>query len=306
MNVIEQNLFSLLRVGAFDDGNVSIVPMSTWKWNKMAYYAQVHGIWDYVRKGLDNYKADNKLNTPYNFGNRENKTKDISHNNDNSQHQNKLLLKQYRSIIEKERHSIDTSITTLQLLEIIVFNSNELLNKDLNFNGIINLGHFMREKGNAVDYIKLESWLSQLRLTRMAQLEGSVLVSVLGFDADEIPFVNTVEDSALNLAKTTIRSTTLAEEWHFRQSDNGFVVNNSKLFRRNMKRSLHFLNYAPIISISSFFYNFVHSLKLSDPYDREYSDTAHFIAEALAPLVRGPEDLTDSFLDVMSECSGGS
>ncbi|MBR1525869.1 MAG: hypothetical protein IJ640_04325 [Prevotella sp.] len=261
MNVIEQNLFSLLRVGAFDDGNVSIVPMSTWKWNKMAYYAQVHGIWDYVRKGLDNYKADNKLNTPYNFGNRENKTKDISHNNDNSQHQNKLLLKQYRSIIEKERHSIDTSITTLQLLEIIVFNSNELLNKDLNFNGIINLGHFMREKGNAVDYIKLESWLSQLRLTRMAQLEGSVLVSVLGFDADEIPFVNTVEDSALNLAKTTIRSTTLAEEWHFRQSDNGFVVNNSKLFRRNMKRSLHFLNYAPIISISSFFYNFVHSLK---------------------------------------------
>lgn len=91
--------------------------------------------------------------------------------------------------------------------------------------------------------------------------EGSVLVSVLGFDADEIPFVNTVEDSAVNLAKTTIRSTTLAEEWHFRQSDNGFVVNNSKLFRRNMKRSLHFLNYAPIISISSFFYNFVHSLK---------------------------------------------
>lgn len=44
----------------------------------------------------------------------------------------------------------------------------------------------------------------------------------------------------------------------------------------------------------------------SDPYDREYSDTAHFIAEALAPLVRGPEDLTDSFLEVMSECSSGS
>ena len=232
MNVVEQNLFSLLRIGAFEDGNVSIVPMSTWKWNKMAYYAEVHGIWDYVRKGLDNYKTDNKLNTPYNFSNKESKPTANSHEADSNQYQNKLLLKQYRSIIEKERHSIDTSTTTLQLLE-----------------------------GDAVDYIKLESWLSQLRLTRMAQLEGSVLVSVLGFDADEIPFVNTVENSAVNLAETTIRSTTLAEEWHFRQSDNGFVVNNSKLFRRNMKRSLHFLNYAPIISISSFFYNFVHSLK---------------------------------------------
>lgn len=44
----------------------------------------------------------------------------------------------------------------------------------------------------------------------------------------------------------------------------------------------------------------------SDPTDREYSDTAHFVAEALSGLVQSPKDLNKDFLEAVSDFAGGS
>jgi hypothetical protein len=41
----------------------------------------------------------------------------------------------------------------------------------------------------------------------------------------------------------------------------------------------------------------------SDPTDRVYSDTAHFIAEFLADTVKGPESLSSGFLDALGEAT---
>ena len=52
-----------------------------------------------------------------------------------------------------------------------------------------------------------------------------------------------------------------AEEWHFRQSRSGFVTNNSTLLRRNLRRSLRYISYAPIEAISNYFSSFARSLQ---------------------------------------------
>ena len=54
--------------------------------------------------------------------------------------------------------------------------------------------------------------------------------------------------------------TDTAHEWHFKQNAVGFVQNNSSVLRRNVRRSLRYVSYAPIETTSNFFSNFVRSL----------------------------------------------
>ena len=51
------------------------------------------------------------------------------------------------------------------------------------------MGEYLRTRGNKVDFVKLENWLNTLKLSAMAELQGNVLISVFGFEEDEIPFV---------------------------------------------------------------------------------------------------------------------
>ncbi|MBQ2525179.1 MAG: hypothetical protein II541_13340 [Prevotella sp.] len=127
---------------------------------------------------------------------------------------------------------------------------------------ITEIGSFLRTKGDKVDFVKLDNWLSSLHIQRMAQLEGSILISVFGFDEEEIPFVKKVEKSAYPLTIQTLARTEkeTAKEWHFRQSDIGFVHNNSKVLRRNIRRSIRYVDYAPIETISNLLHNFAKSL----------------------------------------------
>jgi hypothetical protein len=77
-----------------------------------------------------------------------------------------------------------------------------------------------------------------------------------------VPFVVTKEKDALRLTIQSISNLAkdTAEEWHFRQSRTGFVQNNSSVLRRNVRRSIHFYNYAPWETASSFVRNLGRSL----------------------------------------------
>ena len=129
--------------------------------------------------------------------------------------------------------------------------------------GIIELGSYLRNKGDKVDFVKLDTWLGKLQLRRMAQLQGSMLMSVFNFEQDELPFVRHVEAAAnkLVLRSVTHSASDTAEEWHFRQLSSGFVQNNSALLRRNLRRSLRYITYAPLETVSNFFNNFARSLQ---------------------------------------------
>lgn len=109
---------------------------------------------------------------------------------------NSFLNRRLTKIQKEEPHVIDTSMETVYLLRLIVSNANAMLSGGISIRGIIQLGQYLRTRGDKVDFVKLDNWLTKLHLQRMAQLEGSVLITFFNFEQDEIPFVKLVERGA--------------------------------------------------------------------------------------------------------------
>lgn len=174
---------------------------------------------------------------------------------------NSFLNRRLTKIQKEEPHVIDTSMETIYLLRLIVSNANAMLSGGISIRGIIQLGLYLRTRGDKVDFVKLDNWLIKLHLQRMAQLEGSVLITFFNFEQDEIPFVKLVERGAYKL---TLRSLYYnikdMEDIKFQQSQVGFVHTTSGSMRKNLRRSMRFFGYAPIESASNFFNGFFRSL----------------------------------------------
>ncbi len=174
---------------------------------------------------------------------------------------NGFLNRRFVKIQEDERHAIDTSTETLDLLRIIVANINAMLSGGVNLSGIIRLGNYLRTKGQKVDFVKLEKWIDKLRIQRISQLEGSILITFFDFEKDEIPFVKHVEPGAYKL---TLRSLYYnikdQQQIQFAQTQSGFVHVTGGTMRKNLSRSMRYLQYAPIETISHFLNNVFRSL----------------------------------------------
>ena len=174
---------------------------------------------------------------------------------------NSFLNRRLTKIQKEEPHVIDTSMETVYLLRLIVSNTNAMLSGGISIRGIIQLGQYLRTRGDKVDFVKLDNWLTKLHLQRMAQLEGSVLITFFNFEQDEIPFVKLVERGAYKL---TLRSLYYnikdMEDIKFQQSQVGFVHTTGGSMRKNLRRSMRFFGYAPIESASNFFNGFFRSL----------------------------------------------
>lgn len=174
---------------------------------------------------------------------------------------NSFLNRRLTKIQKEEPHVIDTSMETVYLLRLIVSNANAMLSGGISIRGIIQLGQYLRTRGDKVDFVKLDNWLTKLHLQRMAQLEGSVLITFFNFEQDEIPFVKLVERGAYKL---TLRSLYYnikdMEDIKFQQSQVGFVHTTGGSMRKNLRRSMRFFGYAPTESASNFFNGFFRSL----------------------------------------------
>ena len=267
MNIIERNIFRLLRTGAFNVKE-DIEPMSAFKWRRLYQMIVAQNLTPVFAQGVDIYKDDERLNLPADL------LEEVANSrNDDLQNRktfgdedirlsSRLLNHRLKRIIKREMLSEETSMETVDLLEIIIFNVNQILNYGLSLDGIIRLGQYLRRRGDKVDFVKLDEWLKRLHLSRMAQLQGNILITVFGFEKDELPFVQQEEKNAMPLALRAVSNLAkdTAEEWYFRQTRSGFVQNNSKKLRRNIRRSMRYYNYAPMETTSSFFTNLVRSL----------------------------------------------
>lgn len=172
-----------------------------------------------------------------------------------------FLNRRLEAIQENERHAIDTSVETLRLLRIIVSNINGILAYGVNLAGIIELGLYLRTKGDKVDFVKLDRWLAKLRIVHMAQLQGSVLVLFFDFETDEIPFMRRVERGAYKLTlRSLYYNTKDQQEIEFRETEAGFVHATGGTMAKNLRRSMRYLEYAPIETICNFCNNFFKSL----------------------------------------------
>lgn len=268
MDVIKRNFFSLLRCGAFDEVG-AVEPMSPFKWRRLLQMVDAQNVLPVFTSGVRKNADNDMLNLPDDIvkvvknASTEPPSDSTAQIERNAHLSNGFYNRRLKKIVYNERHSIDTSIETIFLLHIIVFNVTSMLNHGLSMDGIIRLGQYLRTKGDKVDFVKLDTWLSALHMQRMAQLQGSILMEVFGFEKDELPFVDHEEKSTRKLTFLSVTNLVkdTAKVWHFRQRQSGFVVNNSAVLRRNLRRSFRYLKFAPLETMSNFVTNFVRSLQ---------------------------------------------
>jgi len=173
---------------------------------------------------------------------------------------NPLLNKKLIAIQTNERQAKDSSLETIYLLRMIVINVYTMLNGGISLRGIIQLGLLLRSRGSKVDFMKLDNWLGQLRLRRMAQLQGSILIKFFNFTSDEIPFVRHYEGRALKLTLKSLSYNYNGEKIEFSESKSGFVKSNNGAMKHSLGRAFRFFEFAPVEVMSNFFHNFAHSL----------------------------------------------
>lgn len=166
---------------------------------------------------------------------------------------NGFLNRRLIKIQKDEKHAIDTSIETVYLLRLLVSNVNGILANGISLRGIIQLGQYLRSRGDKVDFVKLDTWLRKLHIQRMAQLEGSVLITFFDFEKQEIPFVRHVERGAYKLTLRSLYYNTLEQtDIEFEQSALGLVHSTGGAVRKNLRRSMRYFGYAPIETFSNF------------------------------------------------------
>lgn len=267
MDIIQRNFFRILRSGAFN-GKEGIEPMSAFKWRRLYQMAEAQHVTRVFAKGADNNRKDIGMNLPDDILGmvdavlEKEEIQEHAIKEEEVRFSSKILNRKLKRIIDEELHNIDTSVESLDLLEIIIFNITNMLNSGISLDGIIKLGKYLRTRGDKVDFVKMDNWISQLHIKRMAQLQGSILIAVFGFGQDEMPFVKNVEKNAFNL---TVRSISYlvkdtAEEWESCKKAKESARDNSQVLRKNLSRSIRYYSYAPLETASTFFINLGRSL----------------------------------------------
>lgn len=277
MNIIKRNFLRLLRLGAFGENEV-IEPMSKFKWEVIFHIANIHNVVGVIFDGIAKNKENEAL-IPQDIILKYKKILDEEGYGIKSQatgsrpsvqlpdaglsHMcNGFLNARLKRIRENEPQSADASVETLNMLDIIVQATECTMTYGLSFATILRIGIYLRVDGDKIDFVKLENWLRKLNLTRMAQLEGSILIDIFGFEMDEIPFVNKMEPSAHKIAIEALEKPIRIdiEEWKISQKSTIFLANNSKAMMETVKNCMKYFFFAPVEASSNFLHRFASSL----------------------------------------------
>ncbi|WP_308266776.1 hypothetical protein [Prevotella sp.] len=277
MNIIKRNFLRLLRLGAFGENEV-IEPMSKFKWEVIFHIANIHNVVGVIFDGIAKNKENEAL-IPQDIILKYKKILDEEGYGIKAQttgsrpsvqlpdaglsHMcNGFLNARLKRIRENEPQSADASVETLNMLDIIVQATECTMTYGLSFATILRIGIYLRVDGDKIDFVKLENWLRKLNLTRMAQLEGSILIDIFGFEMDEIPFVNKMEPSAHKIAIEALEKPIRIdiEEWKISQKSTIFLANNSKAMMKTVKNCMKYFFFAPVEASSNFLHRFASSL----------------------------------------------
>lgn len=277
MNIIKRNFLRLLRLGAFGENEV-IEPMSKFKWEVIFHIANIHNVVGVIFDGIAKNKENEalipqdiilkykKILDEEGYGIKAQATGSIPSvqlpDAGLSHMCNGFLNARLKRIRENEPQSADASVETLNMLDIIVQATECTMTYGLSFATILRIGIYLRVDGGKIDFVKLENWLRKLNLTRMAQLEGSILIDIFGFEMDEIPFVNKMEPSAHKIAIEALEKPIRIdiEEWKISQKSTIFLANNSKAMMKTVKNCMKYFFFAPVEASSNFLHRFASSL----------------------------------------------
>lgn len=186
---------------------------------------------------------------------------------------NKLLNHTLSNIIEKELREnepsyikvgqtrIEVISNTLDMLLILLRISQNILSNGISMKHLADLGIFLRKAGDKVDYVKLQEWIERLHMKRIALLTAILLIDLLDFTEDEIPFttINGKHDERAMKELFNLRPS--KNNWHFRQGNDIFVHStNSSAMMWHVRQSARNFSYYPLESFTNFFASLAHSL----------------------------------------------
>jgi len=272
MDIIQRNLFRLLRSGAFQTTE-DIEPMSAFKWGRLYQLAVMHDIIPFVYDGVIRCKSQFFLHLTEkqqrewekaiaDYRSQERKSNDMEEDEflRPDRLTNPLLNKRLQEILDDER----SDIATRQMLLILIRIVRHLFNEGMPIRQLTESGIFLRKNHDRIDYNLLEKWTGRLHLTQMTQLTGEFLIKLFGFSEDEIPFLKERKEKNIDrIAQELIEFTnTRSQDWYFTQQDGGIFVHNtnSSATFSHVRRSAQYFRYYPSESVTNFFASFVHSL----------------------------------------------
>lgn len=261
-DIEKTNFITILRSGAFDDSK-PIGMLSDFKWNKLIELAHIHDVVNIFAQGLEHYYYDDNLNlSESHLGKirtllQETPTHTIPelYDIDKVHLHSTALESKLREIVGQEQKDTERSFETLQLAAILFENVNHILSGRSFLRGIIDLGRYLRQDGNRIDFVKLERWLQQTKMTKMAQMQGNLLIEAFGFSAEELPFVARNDHRAKEVLDGAIRTnvTRDGQKWEFHQNKSGFIVGSPQQALRSIRHSLRYRRYARREAYSTIF-----------------------------------------------------
>lgn len=196
IDIITRNFFKMMRSGALNE-YVDLEPMSAFKWNRLIEIVQAQNVLTVASRAIKNHQYESKFNMPQPLREKVFQlASQITGENIHIEMKNSILNKKLNKIQTLERHAEDFSKDTLDLFNIIIANCQAMLNNGTSTRLIIQLGNYIRVKGNDIDYTKIDKWLHEMQMQKVAQLVGSILISNFSFKKEEVPFVKKVDQKA--------------------------------------------------------------------------------------------------------------
>ena len=275
MKVLFRNFIRLLSIGAFDSDE-TIEPMSTFKWNKLLRLAEANAVADFVYSGIIQTTLSGKATIPQNISKtlQDNgvisKTQKYNYTTNSNPYSlqkakrlsNFYLNRKYNKIIQDEIHSIDTSTDSLIFLDKLTNNISTLINSGINIRELSDLGFYLRNNGDKVDFIKIDTWTRQLRMKKAANLIGCHLMLLFHFEASELPFLKEMNKMQLNALSTALEQ----DIAKIRPTDSVAQNKGNSInpIRKPDTHPLKYFTYYPIETVSRFLANTAKSLSNID------------------------------------------
>lgn len=266
MNVITRNFLRLLRAGSFQEPE-TIEPLSAWKWRQLYQIALMHGMGREVLEGIRRCQDQFFVQLPEGLAEEWQKAVDNSKEDyaDTTEDllradhlTNPLLNRRLQNILDDETSA---NTETRHMLLQIVKTARYFMNEGFPFRHLTDLGLEIRRASGRVDYAKLKEWISALRLTQFARLQGTLLVSLMKFTEEEIQFATPDMEIDLEaMARHIFKLRKVhAGDWQFSQGQSIFVHSSGSMLW-HVQRSTRCFKYYPAESFTNFVASFIHSI----------------------------------------------
>lgn len=269
MDVTTRNFFRLLRAGSFYQQE-SIEPLSVWKWNRLYQLSLFYDVTAPIYEGINRCRDQFFLQLPTELDDMwQQHTNPIQTNEDEEntndflypyQLTHPLLNHRLQDILDDEQSDAQTRRLLILLLQVTRY----FINEGFPVKPLVELGQYLRGEESKVDSYLFNTWMKKLKLNEMASLTGDMLITLMGFTKEELPFdVNNSSAEVEQIVEELLQPhLTSSREWYFQQGENNIFVHNSNSMAMlwYIRHSIRYFKYYPSESITNFFSSFAHSL----------------------------------------------